>query len=402
MVRDPTTLAPPGRVLGPLLGAAALEAVAWGLLWGGEALAPGWYGRSSLLMAVHTLALGVLALSLTGAGWQLVPVIAARPLAGRGQGAVTGALLIGAAGLVAGMGGATRLGHGGAALVIAALLGRSALVLPPLLRASGRRAARAWLLGAELSLWAGLGLGALLWLGRAGHPQIDPVAGIGRHASLLLGGWVLGWIVGTGSLLLPMFAIGREPSGVVLGLGCALWALGLVGGWPLVWGLGLAGGAAALGSALWSGARRGPALAQVGLGLVGLLGAWLGGALGLESEHVLTLALVLGVLPFLRGVALRIVPFLAWTHAYGQRLRGAPTAASLGPGHAAWVQGALSVGGGLALIIGRIAAQAAWVQLGLALLLLGALLQTGLLGLALGRAWLGHLRGAPLAGMEAP
>lgn len=403
MIADRDTLAPAGRVLGPLLAAAAFELLAWGLALGSSALEPGWYGRTSLLRAVHLVTLGVLALSLVGAGWQLVPVISARPWRAPLAPWVNGGLLAGLALLILGFGRPDPwLGHLGAGLAVGALLLRSALVLGPLVRASGRLASRLWLIGAEVALWAGLARAVVLWLRLVGHLQMtDVIDGVRLHATLLLAGWVAGWIVGTGSVLLPMFAVSREPPQRWMGAMVVIWALGLGFDVPLLWAAGLLGGLGGLALTLVRGARSGPSLIQAGLGLVGvglaaLLAAW-GRA---PADVVVSLALALGVLPLLRGVAQRIVPFLAWTHAFGASLRAAPPVASLTPGRVSSVQAVLSLAGGVALVAGRLVEQGPLARLGALLLAAGALLHLAFLARASFLAALGHNRGQALAGTE--
>lgn len=401
---DRSTLAPAGRVLGALVLAAAFECAGWILAAGPGVLPGGWYGRAALLQAVHAVTLGALALSVTGAGWQLVPVVIARPWSPRLAPWVNGGLILGILLLLPGFsrpGGA--VGALGVTLVLASLLLRSILVLPPVLRASGRVAPRIWLLGAELSLWAGLGWGLALWLGRAGHPVVmDPVGGVGWHARLLLGGWLAGWMVGTGSLLIPMFAISREPNSRWMSVSAALWAAGLATGLSPLWALGLLGGGAGLLRSLARGVRVGGALAQTGLGVVGV-GAFAAlGALGLLAPDLAVAGgLCLGALPLLRGVAQRIVPFLAWTHAYGARLRGAPPVARLAGERLGIVAGALEVLGGALITLSR-GLDPRLGTPGALLGALGALLHLSLLVRACGLGWLGYNRGQALAGTERP
>lgn len=403
MIASRDTLAPPGRVLGPLLTAALFEAVAAGVALLPGTLDPGWYGRAALLRAVHALTLGALALSITGAGWQLVPVIAVRPLVARPAPVVNAALIVGILLVLLGFGApGALLGHVGAGIVVVALAVRSITVLPALIGAQGRQAPRAWLIGAELCLWTGLGFGLALWSGRAGHPILsDPVAGIARHASLLLGGWVGGWIIGTGGLLLPMFAVAAEPDARWMGGAALCWASGLALGLPALWAIGLAGGAIGLVRVVARGARRGPALTQAGLGLGGVLSACALAAIpGISGEIALTVALVLGAAPLLRGVAQRIVPFFAWTWAHGDRLRGAPPVSALTRVGWQWAQLALGVGGGLLLTLGRLVEQGALARLGALLWAAGALLQLEILTRALLIAIRDRIRGQALAGTE--
>lgn len=401
MLPDRDTLAPPGRVLGPLLLAALFELVA--VLFALPALEPGWYGRPGLLRATHAITLGALALSITGAGWQLVPVVVARPWRSRIAPLVNGALIAGLALMLLGFGAPrSALGHLGVGLAAGALLLRTLAVLRVIARAEGRLVPRLWLGLAEGFLWLGLAWGVALWAGRAGHPIIgDPISGVAKHATFLMVGWVGGWILGTGSLLLPMFAVGREPPTAWMAGALACWAAGLILGIAPLWALGALGGVAGLVGVLARGARRGPALLQAGAGLLGLAVAAALAASGRASgELVVSVGLLLGLLPMLRGVAQRIVPFLAWTHAYGGRLRGAPPVAALTPEPLSWAQGALGWTGGLVLVIGRALEQTGLARVGAVLLGIGALVHLFFLGRALALAALGHLRGQALAGTE--
>lgn len=381
---DPGTLAPPGRVLLPLLAGAALELVAWSWLWPAEALQGGWLGRVELLRAVHTLALGTLGLSLLGASWQIVPVITARPWPARLAPGVNGALGLGLLGMLWGFAHPGWVGVAGVALVALALWGRAGGVLLSLARARGRGAVRTWIAGAELCGLTGLGLGLLLWAGRSGHPVLrDPIWGIGRHLGLMVGGLFGGWMVGAGAVLLPMFAVAKEPSPRALYAGAVAWFGGVLLGLPLLWALGAALSVGALLRSLSQGARRGPALGQAAFGLVGglLSGVCLGvfGAAAGQGAPVVAL-FALGLLPVLRGVAQRIGPFFAWSYAARGSIRGAPPVARFAPEGWMWAQAALSLPGGALLVASR-----TWGELArpaLALLLLGAGVQLAILGRA--------------------
>ena len=400
---DRSTLAPAARVLGPLCLAAAFECAGWILLAQPGVLLGSWYGRAALLQGVHALTLGALALSVTGAGWQLVPVVTARPWSPALAPWVNRGLILG---LLAMLPAFSRpsgaLAVAGLTLVLSSLLLRSALVLPALLRATGRAAPRLWLIGAELSLWLGLGLGLALWLGRAGHPVLtDPIGALAWHVRALLGGWLAGWMIGTGSLLIPMFAVSREPEPrALLGAG-ALWIAGLATGLTALWALGLVMGGGCVALSLSRGARRGPALAQAGIGVLGLaLFAALSPLGWLAPDAIVTGALALGALPLLRGVAQRILPFLAWTHAYGANMRGAPPVSRLGAERLGALSGALGLAGGAAVLASRIWPSETLGRAGAWIAALGALLHLLLLARALLLGWLGQNRGQALAGTE--
>ena len=404
---SPATLVPPALVAPPLALALLCEAAAWALAAQAGTLGPGfWYGRGDLLAAVHLATVGTLAMAIVGAGWQLVPVVTTRP-AGRAWAPfawiVNSLMALGLFGLVAGF-----LRHGpwlvvGAGLLAGGLSLRAAVVVPALLRGVGRPVVRAWLLAAELSLAGGLALALVLAAERAGASILpDRIHGIGLHAGLLLGGWVGGWMLGLGSLLLPMFAVSPEPRPLPLGLAGLSWFAGLWLSWPALWALGALLAAGTLLHALSRRARRQPEAGIVGaaLALLALVGMALALVAGASAPSVVTAALLCWALPFLRGVALRILPFLVWVHGLGDQGGRAPTVGSLvHPGLAG-----LSVGTGLLaglLVLGGGLVEA-WplVRAGALVGLLGALSHLLVLGLALVRARRRRQIHLALPGME--
>ncbi|MDP2316370.1 MAG: hypothetical protein Q8P41_25960 [Pseudomonadota bacterium] len=377
-----TTLAPLRLVALPMALGLLAELAGWILVAAAAPLHAGWYGWPALLLGAHLVAIGGLLLPVLGAGWQLTPVVIAAPLppwalavAGRtGPAAALGAVL-----LWAGMGGATAVGAVGATLLIGVLVARSLTVVPLLARARGRVGIRAWLFGAEAALWGGLGYAALLYAGKLGYPVLaDPVAGIGHHVGLLAVGWIGGWEVGLGALLLPMFALGHEPRPGPLLVAALLWFGGLAAAAPLVWA---AGAGLAVGLLLRSlfGAGRGlatagPGLVQAGAALLGLLAAALGAALGVVPPHALVAALfTLWLLPFQHGIAARIVPFLLWAHLLAGRA-GAPAPGSLVDARMAWAQAAATGLGGLLLVGGLATMNEGVARAGAAALALGSAL----------------------------
>lgn len=394
----PATLVPLGVVAGPMALGLLAELVGWAILALHAPLLAGWYGWPALLVAVHLVAVGGLLLPVLGAGWQLVPVVLAAPLPAAvlraakfaGVSATVGALL-----LWAGLGGALRVGAMGAALVVGALLVRSVAVVSLLAGrpgASGRLGIRAWLLGAEASLWAGLGYAVALYAGKLGHPVLaDPIAGIGHHAALLGLGWVGGWEVGLGALLLPMFALGREPRPGPLLVAAALWFGGLAISAPRVWAVGALLAVALLLRSLASAGRSvlavGPGLAQAGLALSGLAATALAAATDAVAPHVLVAAaFALWLVPLQHGVAARIVPFLLWAHVLAPVMapgRAAVAPTSLVDSRVAWAQAAATALGGIVLVGGLAAGLEGLAHTGAAGLLVGAALHAAtLLGVA--------------------
>ena len=402
----PSSLAPLRLVAPPMALAMLAELLAWCLLaWPGT-LQLGWYGWPGMLVAAHLLGLGTLALSIIGAGWQLLTVVSTRPLGPlrtRLAGGINLAAALGVSLLITSFWRPGLHGHLGAVLAISALLLRSLLVLPVLLRAPGRRALRAWLIGAELSLWAGLTLAAGLYGNRAGLGLLpDQLAGIRWHASLLLGGWVGGWIIGLGGLLLPMFAVAEEPDGRAVGAAGLLYFGGLAAGLPALWAAGAIAAASLLGLALHRRIKPalGPGLALAGAGLLGLaLSAGLAGA-GAPPLVLAAAGFSLFAIPLLRGVAARILPFLAWAKLFGGAPDGAPPVAALVPEVPVAAAAAATALGGLLLTAGLGLGQLGLASSGAGALALGALGHALVAAEVMRRAGLLALRRGGLAGVE--
>ena len=323
----PEQLAPWPRVLLPLALALVAEAGAWLLIALQEQVQlAAWFGHPGLLMATHLVTLGVLALAIQGAGWQLVPVLTARPAAPlfhKASGALNVLLILAIPLMLVGFSWLPWVGVVGATMALSALLLRSLLVLPELWRSQVRPLPRLWLLFAELSLWAGVLIGGALYLARVGHPLLsDHLGGLERHAALLLAGWVGGWALGLGSLLLPMFSVAPEPRPWLLASALPLWFGGLALGWTPAWSAGAVLVVLALLDALRRRIKRklepGLLLAAGALALLSLLAL---GAPWLPGPLVVAAGLGLLALPFLRGVFLKIGPFLAWAHST-EGLRG--------------------------------------------------------------------------------
>lgn len=401
---DHGSLVPWQLVAAPAAVALLAEALAWVLL-AFEPLGP-WYGRPGVLVAVHLFTLGTLAASVLGYGWQLALVVTAAPPPAWWERLARVSNLVFFVGLSLLCLGMLRLPSVlaalGAGALAAALLLRSAAVLWVLLRARGQGPARLWLVAAELSLLAGLVLGGLLVAGRLGAPVLaDPFVGIAWHGSLLLLGWIGGWVGGLSTVLLPMFAVAPTPSPRATSLAALLWYAGLWTGQPWLWG----GGALLLFLALASSLRRRVAQLSPGLLLaaVGLASLLLVGVLaGMGAGHLAGVAaLTLCVLPVLRGVGLRIGPFLIWASVLGPFGRRAPPVARLCTDRARWSSALLALSGGLV-----VTASWGWNldplwRVGAALGAVGALVHAGLLFAAAIRAVLERNRLLALPGTEA-
>lgn len=380
------TLVPIHLVLLPMGLGLLAELAGWLLLSGAAPLQAGWYGSPSLLLGVHLVVIGGLLWPVIGAGWQLTPVVTTRPLppaAHRVAGLVGPSAVLGAALLWVGMAGAIWIGALGASLLILSLLSRSLMVVPLLIRSSGRLGVRVWLLSAELALWGGLAYAALLYLGRLGYPLFgnllftNPISGVGHHVALLAAGWVGGWELGLASLLLPMFALGREPPAGPLVLAALLWYSGIALSLPPLWAGGGVIMVLLLGRSLLGAARglraAGPGLVQAALALLGLLGATIGAASGLLPPHAVVAGIfVLWLLPLQHGVASRVLPFLLWSQLLAGRSRVA--ASSLVDSRLVWAQAGATGIGGLTLVLGLVREAEGLARVGAAGLAAGALL----------------------------
>ncbi|MCB9743912.1 MAG: hypothetical protein H6740_15035 [Alphaproteobacteria bacterium] len=395
-------------VVWPMALTALCELAAWGMLLdASQALLGGWFGHPGLLIATHLLTLGVLGLAIQSTGWQLVPVVTgAPPPTGWGRLAwlCNELYLLGLFGLLLGF----RLGGPplliGASLILGALMLRSGVVVTVLLSAAGRGLTRAWLLSAELCLWAGLSLAGALTAARLGTPILpDHLAGMGSHAGLLLGGWIGGWILGLGGVLLPMFAVAPEPRRGPHALGLALWLPGLLLGNAGLWASGAAIAGVGLLDALRRRAKRRMEVAMMGaaLGVVGLLVvtgvAWRAGM----SVETVALGLCLWALPFLRGVALRVLPFLSWAHHLGAAPQSAPPVSALLPPLLAALSVAASLGAGAGVCLGLLARAPVALKLASGLGALGAAGFAVTLLIMTLRVRLFALRSERVPGMEA-
>jgi hypothetical protein len=403
---DHASLVPWPRVLLPLGLAVVAQPVAYALLARPGALDPtGWYGRPGLLLAVHLLTVGVLVLPIAGAGAQMVPVVTARPpspLSSAVDRGVVLALAVSAPLLWAGLAGRWQLGLAGAIGVIAALLVRSVAVVARLARASGRRVTRGWLLAAEISLWIGLAAALQLYLSRSGLPagSFDPIARVGDHARLLIGGWAGGWILGLSALLLPMFTVAHEPRPLPYALAGLLWFSGVWSASPALWAAGAALAAFELAHSLLGAHRKlGAGVSLVAASLAGLLVTAALAVSGAPGFAVVASALGLWLLPAQQGYAQRIAPFLAWSHAFAGDPH-APPARSLSPERLGWASGGLGVAGG-ALVVAAALTDGSFGTAGAALLLVASFLQASFAVATAFFTWRARLRAGAIWGMEA-
>lgn len=378
--------------------AAAFLLAALALPWLAAELA-GHYYHPRVIALTHTVGLGWITLTIMGASYQLLPVVLERPLwsvrLARWQFV---AVTAGLAGMVshfwlgrwAGLAWAAAL----VALGVAAHVANVALSLRGLSRVTFT--ARCFLLAlAAVGLTAVLGL--LLAANRLWGILPGPVFGpLAAHFHLALLGWITPMILGVAARIYPMFLLAPETAGGAaatqlwgLGLGVPGVALGLLG----VPGL-LVPGALGVTAALLAHAalvagvvrdRRRPALdwglrfVLTGTALL-LPGIGVGLALALDLVAGPRWALAYAALALggwvsltIVGMALKIVPFLVWYRAYGSRVgrEPVPTVAQL-----AWPGGEAAAYAGLVGgVIGLAAALAVGSIPGIALA--GALLAGG-------------------------
>lgn len=318
-----------------LLGGVAL------LLW-----APGLLARPAgdfrTLAVTHLFTLGWLAITITGASYQLVPVVLevrlrSEPLARVGY----VALCIGVAGMVAGFW-STAMGllAAGATLAAAALLTYGVHIIATSLQAGAHRMHRLFFLGATVFLIVVCLLGALMALGfRLGF---SPGNLFLAHITAAVLGWASLLAMGVAYKLVPMFALshghgeGRGTAVFFLTFwGAALLVLGAALHWnaPAMAAIGLLP-LGAVGLFLWDQwiffRRRhkprldvGLRLAAIGCGYLGLTAVvtWLALAGIWRPGHGVPVILaLLGWLGcILGGQTYKIVPFLVWFHRYSGR-----------------------------------------------------------------------------------
>lgn len=326
------TLVPAKLVVAPVAASLVAEVLAWAFLWAWHP-SPAWYANGPLLASVHLITVGTLSLAMLGMGWQLVPVATGvRPKKGWTMaGNIINVMgIAGAAIFTFGLAG-TQPGVPsmiGATFVVLALLARSVMVLREIIPAEGRGMIRMWIILAELSLWAGLGYGLMLLTNRFGSPimGLSPFHSIAIHASLLLIGWVGGWIVAMASILVPMFLVSPEPKPQMLGPAALFWFSGVALGQPLVWLIGAVIFAAAMSMSLLRRVRKnvGADLQMALMGIFGLLGVAALLLSGVSGVLAVMASLVIFALPVLHGIGLRIIPFLFWAYAFADNVQNAP------------------------------------------------------------------------------
>jgi hypothetical protein len=403
------TLVPARLVVAPVVASLVAEVLAWLYLWGWHP-SPAWYANGPLLASVHLITVGTLAMALLGMGWQLVPVATGvRPKKGWN----TAAMIIN----VVGIAGAFILTLGmagpllgvpsmiGATFVVLALLARSVMVLREVFPAEGRGMIRMWIILAELSLWAGLGYGLMLLMNRLGSPVLgmNPMHDIAIHASLLLMGWIGGWIVAMASILVPMFLVAPEPKSQMLAVAALFWFTGVAMGWPAVWLIGALVFALAMGLSLLRRVRKnvGADLQMALLGIFGLVAV--AGLLLSPASGVLAVmaSLAIFALPVLHGIGLRIIPFLFWAYAFADNVQNAPLPEQVSAPSLSRLSAYGAMVAGLLLLVGY-GFNLIWAwRLGVLLGNVSSISYLGAIAVTALRTWQAHNRLLSLPGTEA-
>lgn len=310
------------------------------LLWRGPSLLGRPVGDFHTLALTHVFTLGYLAMTITGATYQLVPVVLEVPLASERLARWEyPALVLGVAGMVGGFWTAHLLVLlPGAFLVGTALLVYGAHIVVTVFRSQQHRMHRAFFLAAMIYLGTLCVLGGLMVADfRWGFLRWDLLL---PHVIVAILGWVSLLAIGVSYKLVPMFALSH---GHDEGTGMAVFVLGALGTLTLIFGVGHGGFVAGLSALPWLAAvvlvvrdqwfffrlrtkRRldvGLRLTTLAFGYLGLLAVvgWLdlAGLLRLPASVLVILALLGWLGCLVGGQTYKIVPFLVWFHRYASR-----------------------------------------------------------------------------------
>lgn len=365
-----------------LTGPLALVAAGGVLLLGGDAaLATPWAGRT--LALTHLGTLGLLAATMVGALYQMLPVVAGVPVpAVRLAHAVHALLVAGVAALVAGFGGAPTAAGVGAVALSAAFTLFLVPVAVALFRAPASTGTVWGMRLAVASLAVAATLGVRMALGHAGLGWAAPRnLWIEVHLVVALLGWVGGLLTAVSWQVVPMFYLAPNfPETRARAVAGAI-ALGVVG--PLaVLGATTAGAIDPLAAPRLAAAAALPAAVAVWLvhpalvlrGLAnrrrklvdGSVRFWRLGMVAAPFVFALGVAAVLGDDPrwglafawtavwgwagaVVHGMLGRIVPFLVWFHRFSPLVGRVPVPAM----RQLWPEGRLRVG--LALHVAALA-----------------------------------------------
>jgi hypothetical protein len=393
------------RLPGQHFAAAILYLVAGavGLVWIAPELAIGAYPSPRVAGITHLFTLGWLTTTIFGALYQLLPVALGAPLRSVRVAHASFLTFAPGAGLFA-AGVATSapaLHHAGIALVAAGIVlavGNLALSLP---RAPSRDATW-WAVATALAfLTSTLVLGVVLLHNvHTGFLAEARLRALAAHVHVALVGWALIMMVGVSHRLLPMFLLSHggdtrwtKRALALLGGGVAVLTVGLALRRPVATWAGAALLEAGVGCFVWQAfafyrarVRRqidvGMRFAGTALGFL-IASALLGIAVlaaGVEHPRLATayvlVGLLGGIILYVVGFFYKIVPLLAWTVRYRDRMGTgtAPTVAQTFSARAAHVQLALMALGVTLLAAGVGVASAHVTRCGAVLFLAGVIL----------------------------
>jgi hypothetical protein len=398
-----------------------LVAGAVGLVWIAPQLASGDYLSPRVAGVTHLFTLGWLTTTIFGALYQLLPVALGAPIRWPRVAHASFWTFAPGAGLFAcGIAdGSTRLHDAGLTFVTTGIVLAMINIISSLRRSDARDVTRAAIALAICFLASTVGLGALLVHNLdTGFIAAARARVLTTHLHVALVGWALIMMAGVAHRLLPMFLLAHNADTRRTKFAVAAFATGLIG---LAIGLNAPSslatwlGVALLEIGVMCFARQSYAFYRarvrrridIGIRFVGasfgflLLAAGLGPFVVVFGSRMprlaiayLTLGLLGGVVQFVVGFFYKIVPLLAWTAIYRDRMgkHGVPSVADLYSATVARMQLAVmpvSIG---VIAAGVLAGSAAIVYAGAALFLAGVLLFAAqLVRVARGR----HIRALP-------
>lgn len=393
-----------------------LVAGAVGLVWIAPEVAIGAYPSPHVAGITHLFTLGWLSTTILGALYQLLPVALGAPLRSARLGHASFWMIAPGVGLFA-AGIATSahtLHHLGIALVAIGVIIAIVNIASGLRRAESRDATW-WAIGIALGfLVSTFGLGVLLLHNlHTGVLAEARLRVLGTHLHVALVGWGLIMMVGVSHRLLPMFLLSHggdtrwtARSLALLGSGVLLLAIGLLAQMAAVTWSGVALLEGGVGCFVWQAVTlyRARVRKQIDVGMrfagsaLGFLivSALLGPIVllrGVAHPRLATAYVIVGLLGgiilYVVGFFYKIVPLLAWTVRYRNRMAGAPapTIAQTFSSRVAHVQLVLMTLGVTLLASGTGAGSVHVVRCGAVLFLAGVvLLVTQVYRVAVGRA----------------
>ena len=385
-----------------------------GLVWIAPDLAIGAYPAPRVAGITHLFTLGWLTITIFGALYQLLPVALAAPVRSVRVGHASFAVFAPGAGLfAAGVAtGTTMLHHAGIALIAVGILLVVGNIGTSLLRSRTRDVTWQAVVVALAFLASTLVLGIVLLHNiHTGFLAEARLRVLATHLHVAMVGWALMMMVGVSHRLLPMFLLSHgadtrwtKRAIVFLATGVISLATGLTTSSPMFEWLGVALMEAGIGCFLWQAfsfyrvrVRRkvdtGMRFAGTALGFLtvsALLGPFVL-ALGVAHQRLatayVTIGLLGGIVLYVVGFFYKIVPLLAWTVRYRDRMGKGPlpTVAEMFSARVAAVQLGFMAGGVALLGSGIAAASTHVTRCGAVLFLIGvALFVSQILRVSLG------------------